>query len=150
MDLSKERQPWNEKDMPEYMKQRRAQILNATYQYFLTLLCMDKETAATLFPFDEKLMWVLFGYANTLIERKGLNVCCPNIYDMDGERTLCNTEICGCKTCNLRELSKAIEPIKEAIEKYGYTVEMENETEMWIKTSDGKAWKVPIGSKKNS
>lgn len=61
MDSSKKRQPENEKDMPEYMKQRRAQILNATYQYFLALLCMDKETAATLFPFDEKLMWVLLG-----------------------------------------------------------------------------------------
>ena len=150
MDSTKKTQPVNEIDMPEYMKQRRAKILNATYQYFLTLLCMDKETAAIQFPFDEKLMWVLFGYANTLIERKGLNVCCPNIYDMDGERTLCNTEICGCKTCNLREVSKVVDQLKESIEKYGYTVEIENEKEMWIKTSDGKAWKVPIVYKKNS
>lgn len=150
MDSVRKTQPLIEKDMPEYMKQRRAKILNATYQYFLTLLCMDKETAATVFPFDEKLLWVLFGYANTLIERKGLNVCCPGIYEEDGKSTLCNTEICGCKTCKLRELSEVIEPIKEAIEKHGFTVEMENETEMWIKTTDGKAWKVPIICNKNS
>ena len=47
--------------MPERMKQRRAKLLNATYEYFLTLLEMDRNEAASRFPLDEKLMWVLFG-----------------------------------------------------------------------------------------
>ena len=51
--------------MPERMKQRRAKLLNATYEYFLTLLEMDRNEAASRFPLDEKLMWVLFGYAGT-------------------------------------------------------------------------------------
>ena len=51
--------------MPERMKQRRAKLLNATYEYFLTLLEMDRNEAASRFPLDEKLMWVLFGYADT-------------------------------------------------------------------------------------
>ena len=52
--------------MPEYMKQRRAKLLNATYEYFLTVLEMDRNEAALRFPMDEQLMWVLFGYAKTL------------------------------------------------------------------------------------
>lgn len=63
--------------MPERMKQRRAKLLNATYEYFLTLLEMDRNEAASRFPLDEKLMWVLFGYADTMLERLGYNVCCP-------------------------------------------------------------------------
>ena len=32
--------------MPECMKQRRAKLLNATYEYFLTVLEMDRNEAA--------------------------------------------------------------------------------------------------------
>ena len=53
--------------MPERMKQRRAKLLNATYEYFLTLLEMDRNEAASRFPLDEKLMWVLFGYATYVV-----------------------------------------------------------------------------------
>ena len=61
--------------MPECMKQRRAKLLNATYEYFLTVLEMDRNEAALRFPMDEQLMWVLFGYADTMLERLGFNVC---------------------------------------------------------------------------
>lgn len=46
--------------MPECMKQRRAKLLNATYEYFLTVLEMDRNEAALRFPMDEQLMWVLW------------------------------------------------------------------------------------------
>ena len=42
--------------MPECMKQRRAKLLNATYEYFLTVLEMDRNEAALRFPMDEQLM----------------------------------------------------------------------------------------------
>ena len=54
--------------MPECMKQRRSKLLNATYEYFLTVLEMDRNEAALRFPMDEQLMWVLFGYADTMLE----------------------------------------------------------------------------------
>lgn len=94
--------------MPERMKQRRAKLLNATYEYFLTLLEMDRNEAASRFPLDEKLMWVLFGYADTMLERLGYNVCCPDIYVQDGKKILCNTTYCGCKTCHIREACESV------------------------------------------
>lgn len=57
--------------MPERMKQRRAKLLNATYEYFLTLLEMDRNEAASRFPLDEKLMWVLLG----------MQTLCWNVWD---------------------------------------------------------------------
>ena len=64
----------SEIELPERMKQRRAKLLNATYEYFLAVLEMDRNEAALRFPMDEKLMWVLFGYADTKLERLGYNV----------------------------------------------------------------------------
>ena len=105
--------------MPERMKQRRAKLLNATYEYFLTLLEMDRNEAASRFPLDEKLMWVLFGYADTMLERLGYNVCCPDIYVKDGKKILCNTTHCGCKTCHIREAFKMSEQLRDVIESAG-------------------------------
>lgn len=98
--------------MPECMKQRRAKLLNATYEYFLTVLEMDRNEAALRFPMDEQLMWVLFGYADTMLERLGFNVCYPDIYVQDGKKILCNTTHCGCKTCHIREASRISEQFK--------------------------------------
>ena len=59
----------SEIELPERMKQRRAKLLNATYEYFLAVLEMDRNEAALRFPMDERLMWVLFGYADPMLER---------------------------------------------------------------------------------
>ena len=105
--------------MPECMKQRRAKLLNATYEYFLTVLEMDRNEAALRFPMDEQLMWVLFGYADTMLERLGFNVCYPDIYVQDGKKILCNTTHCGCKPCHIRDASRISEQLKDVLENAG-------------------------------
>ena len=87
---------------------------------------MDRNEAALRFPMDEQLMWILFGYADTMLERLGFNVCYPDIYVQDGKKVLCNTTHCGCKTCHIRETSKMSEQLRDVIESAGYTIVSED------------------------
>lgn len=136
--------------MPERMKQRRAKLLNATYEYFLTLLEMDRNEVASRFPLDEKLMWVLFGYADTMLERLGYNVCCPDIYVQDGKKILCNTTYCGCKTCHIREASKMSEQLRDVIESAGYTIVSEDITGIKIRNPKDDECTISVAAKLNS
>lgn len=67
----------SEIELPERMKQRRAKLLNATYEYFLAVLEMDRNEAALRFPMDEKLMWVLFGIRRHYAGTSGIQCMLP-------------------------------------------------------------------------
>lgn len=136
--------------MPECMKQRRAKLLNATYEYFLTVLEMDRNEAALRFPMDEQLMWVLFGYADTMLERLGFNVCYPDIYVQDGKKILCNTRHCGCKTCHIREASRISEQLKDVIENAGFCIVSEDITGIKVRDFKDDECTISITAKKNS
>ena len=140
----------SEIELPERMKQRRAKLLNATYEYFLAVLEMDRNEAALRFPMDEKLMWVLFGYADTMLERLGYNVCCPDIYVQDGNKVLCNTTHCGCKTCHIRETSKMSEQLRDVIESAGYTIVSEDISGIRIWNPKDDECTISITAKLNS
>ena len=140
----------SEIELPERMKQRRAKLLNATYEYFLAVLEMDRNEAALRFPMDEKLMWVLFGYADTMLERLGYNVCCPDIYVQDVKKVLCNTTHCGCKTCHIRETSKMSEQLRDVIESAGYTIVSEDISGIRIWNPKDDECTISITAKLNS
>lgn len=140
----------SEMEMPECMKQRRAKLLNATYEYFLTVLEMDRNEAALRFPMDEKLMWVLFGYADTMLERMGYNVCCPDIYVQDGKKILCNTTHCGCRTCHIREASRISEQLKDVMENAGFRIVSEDITGIKVRDPKDDECTISITARKNS
>ena len=140
----------SEIELPERMKQRRAKLLNATYEYFLAVLEMDRNEAALRFPMDEKLMWVLFGYADTMLERLGYNVCCPDIYVQDGKKVLCNTTHWGCKPCHIRETSKMSEQLRDVIESAGYTIVSEDISGIRIWNPKDDECTISITAKLNS
>ena len=136
--------------MPECMKQRRAKLLNATYEYFLTVLVMDRNEAALRFPMDEQLMWVLFGYADTMLERLGFNVCYPDIYVQDGKKILCNTTHCGCKPCHIRDASRISEQLKDVLENAGFCIVSEDITGIKVRDPKDDECTISITAKKNS
>lgn len=87
----------------EKMLQRIEEIKMATYKYLQALLEVDDKEMEALGLWDDKTLQELSAYATHMLERKGLFICCPYIFEEFKIPYLCTLAECKCKKCTRQD-----------------------------------------------
>lgn len=91
---------------PEFNKkmlQRIEEIKMATYKYLQTLLEVDDKEMEALGLWEDKILQELSAYATHMLERKGLFICSPYIFEEFKIPYLCTLAECKCRKCTRQD-----------------------------------------------